>query len=162
MCQVDCHRPQQAFSQHQHKTVRREIFVFPTNNLRQVYLGWNGVNQHPTLAFSVSHFYDGNIQGCLDRCPVVLPFCEGNALISKLPDCYPGMSLVTLFAKQLRNHPGMIGKANALQLILCHPLAERIEQQVNQCRTAQQQINWECVGHACFHHRREQLNASGV
>ena len=162
MCQVDGHRPQQAFSQHQHKAFRREIFVFPAKYFRQVNQSRNGVNQHPALAFSVSHLYDGNIQGCLNRCPVVLPFCEGNALISKLPDRYPGMRLVTLFAEQLRNHPGMIGKANTLQLAFCHPPAERIEQQVNQHRTAQQQINRECVGHTCLHYRREQRNGFSV
>ena len=49
------------------------------------------------FALAIDDFHDGHIQGRFYRRPLVLPYREGDTLVSELPDRHTGIVLVPLF-----------------------------------------------------------------
>ena len=95
--QIDRHRPRKAFPKGQHEAVLGKIGVTPAQQIRQAGLGGNGIHQHPTFALAIDDFHDGHIQGRFYRRPLVLPYREGDTLVSELPDRHTWIVVVPLF-----------------------------------------------------------------
>ena len=114
MGQIDRHRPQQALSQHQYKTLRGQVFVLPREDVRQSGPCRGGIEQDAALALAVPHFCNIQIQGGLYIRPLVLPLVQRDPPVVKLPNGDIGIIPVPPLAEQGGGHPRMIDKANAL------------------------------------------------
>ena len=144
VCKVDRHGPGIPLAQHQHKAFVGKAADIPTQYLRQILSGRNGIQQHAALALGVCQLNDGYPQRRLNGGTLFLPILERNAPVIKLPNRNAGILAVAALAEQIRRYTGVVHEADALKPVPCHPPPYWIEQQR---RAAKQQINSQSIPH---------------
>ena len=106
--EVDCHRAGIAFPQHQHKTLRGKITVFPFQDFRQIVTSRDGIHQHTALALGVGQLDNGDSQRRFNSEALFVPLLQRNTLIAELPYRDAGVILVAALVKQIGRHPRMV------------------------------------------------------
>ena len=101
MREVDCYRAGIAFPQHQHKTLRGKIAVFPFQNFRQIVISRDRIHQHTTPALGVGQLDNGDSQRCFNGKSFLFPFLQRYALIAELPYRDAGIILIAALAEQI-------------------------------------------------------------